>query len=161
MLKIKQSLKTGVSFGLTSGIITTLGLLVGLSSGTHSKTAVLGGILIIAIADSMSDALGIHMSEESDRNKNHREIWESTFSTFIAKFLTALTFVLPVLIFDLSLAVIFCIVWGFTLIAILSSIIAKQHKENIKEVLIEHLTITILVVFFTHFLGNLISRMGL
>ena len=32
---MKESLKTGISFGLTSGVITTLGLMVGLHSGTH------------------------------------------------------------------------------------------------------------------------------
>ena len=62
----KHSLEVGLSFGITSGIITTLGLMVGLHSGTHSKVTVIGGILTIAIADSFSDALGIHISEESE-----------------------------------------------------------------------------------------------
>ena len=62
---MKHSVKTGFTFGLTSGIITTLGLMVGLHSGTHSPRAVIGGILTIAIADAFSDALGIHLSEES------------------------------------------------------------------------------------------------
>ncbi|KKK69804.1 hypothetical protein LCGC14_2930360, partial [marine sediment metagenome] len=52
---MKHTIKTGFSFGLTSGIITTLGLMVGLSSGTKSRLAVIGGVLIIAIADSLSD----------------------------------------------------------------------------------------------------------
>jgi len=63
---MKDSLRTGVSFGLTSAVITTLGLMVGLQSGTHSKIVVLAGILTIAIADAFSDALGIHVSEEAE-----------------------------------------------------------------------------------------------
>jgi len=59
---MRHSLRTGLSFGLTSGIITTLGLIVGLHSGTHSKIVVISGVLIIAIADSFSDAFGIHIS---------------------------------------------------------------------------------------------------
>ena len=59
---MEHSLKVGFSFGITSGIITTLGLMVGLNSSTNSKVAVIGGILIIAIADAFSDALGIHIS---------------------------------------------------------------------------------------------------
>ncbi|MGB6865995.1 MAG: VIT1/CCC1 transporter family protein, partial [Candidatus Aminicenantaceae bacterium] len=90
---MKHSLKTGFSFGLTSGIITTLGLMVGLHSGTHSKLVVIGGILTIAIADSFSDALGIHISEESENKHTKKEIWESTISTFLSKFVFALTFV--------------------------------------------------------------------
>jgi len=83
MLNIKQSFKTGLSFGLTSGIITTLGLIVGLHSGTHSKMVVIGGILIIAIADAFSDALGIHISEESENEHTTREVWESSIATLI------------------------------------------------------------------------------
>lgn len=59
---MRTSWKTGISFGLTSGVITTLGLMAGLYSGTHSRAIVIGGILTIAIADAMSDALGIHVS---------------------------------------------------------------------------------------------------
>lgn len=47
---MKDSLRTGISFGLTSAVITTLGLMVGLHSGTGSKLVVLGGVLTIAIA---------------------------------------------------------------------------------------------------------------
>src|SRR3989338_10915576 len=98
----RHSIKTGFSFGLTSGIITTLGLMVGLHSGTHSKLAVIGGIAIIAVADAFSDALGIHISEESRATHSEREIWESTISTFLTKFVFALSFVVPVLLFPLS-----------------------------------------------------------
>ena len=66
-MKIKDSIKKGLGFGLTSGIITTLGLIIGLSAGTHSKIAVIGGILTIAFADALSDSLGIHISEESTK----------------------------------------------------------------------------------------------
>lgn len=48
---------TGVFFGATSGVITTVGLIAGLYAGTESVVAVLGGILVIAVADAMSDAL--------------------------------------------------------------------------------------------------------
>jgi hypothetical protein len=71
---MKHSLKTGFSFGLTSGIITTLGLMVGLHSGTHSKFVVIGGILTIAVADAFSDALGIHVSEETENKHATKEV---------------------------------------------------------------------------------------
>ena len=45
--QMKDSLRTGISFGLTSAVITTLGLMVGLHSGTHSK--IVGEHLMIAI----------------------------------------------------------------------------------------------------------------
>ena len=90
---MKLSIRKGFSFGLTSGIITTLGLIVGLHSSTHSAIVIIGGILVIAIADALSDALGIHISEESEKKHSTKEIWESTFATFLSKFVFALTFI--------------------------------------------------------------------
>src|SRR3989339_2224212 len=93
--KMDSSLRTGITFGLTSAIITTLGLMVGLHSGTHSKNVVLAGILTIAIADAFSDALGIHISKEAENTYTVNHIWAATISTFFAKFLFAMTFVVP------------------------------------------------------------------
>lgn len=86
---MKHSIKVGFSFGLASGIVTTLGLMVGLNSSTNSKLAVVGGILTIAIADALSDAMGIHVTEEVQNKYSEKEIWESTFTTFLFSLLPA------------------------------------------------------------------------
>jgi len=154
---IKHSLKTGFSFGLTSGVITTLGLIVGLHSGTHSKTVVLGGILIIAIADAFSDGLGIHISEESEAEHTTGEIWQSTISTFLAKFVFALTFIVPILLLPLSTAIIVSIVWGLSLLGIFSFYIAKEQKVKPWKVITEHLVIALVVITITHYVGDWIG----
>ena len=109
---MRHSFKTGFSFGLTSGIITTLGLMIGLSSGTFSRVAVIGGILTIAIADAFSDALGIHISEESENKHTTKKIWEATVTAFLSKFIFALTFVVPILLFKLTTAILISVIWG-------------------------------------------------
>ncbi|MBN2422841.1 VIT1/CCC1 transporter family protein [Candidatus Woesearchaeota archaeon] len=154
---MKLSLLKGISFGLTSGIITTLGLIVGLHSGTHSKLVVLGGIITIAVADAFSDALGVHISEESENKHSTKEIWESTVATFISKFLFALTFVIPVLLFELSVAITISVIWGLFALGILSYFIAKDEKKKVIGVIFEHLIIAILVIILTHFVGDWIS----
>lgn len=157
MFNIKQSFKTGFGFGSTSGVITTLGLIVGLHSGTNSETAVLGGILIIAITDALSDAFGIHLSEELNKKNTKREVWESTISTFFSKFLVAFTFIIPVLFLPLFQAIIVSVLWGLVLISFLSFYIAKQQKENSQKVVLEHLSIAIFVVIIAHYLGDLVA----
>ena len=154
---MKHSIKIGFSFGLTSGIITTLGLMVGLNSGTHSKLVVLGGILTIAIADAFSDALGIHISEESENKHSTKEIWQSTISTLISKFIFALTFVIPVLLLELSTAIVVSIIWGLSMLSILSFRIAKEQKANPWKVITEHLLIVLVVIIATHHLGDWMS----
>jgi VIT1/CCC1 family predicted Fe2+/Mn2+ transporter len=151
---MKTSFKTGLSFGLTSGVITTLGLMMGLHSGTHSRTVVIGGIVTIAVADALSDALGIHIAEESRNNGKVSEIWESTIATFVAKFLIATTFVAPVLWLPLEDAMTVSVVWGLSLLGVLSYFLARAQKIPAWKVIAEHLAIGISVIASTHYLGD-------
>lgn len=156
---MNHSIKTGFSFGLTSGVITTLGLMVGLHSGTHSELVVLGGILTIAIADAFSDALGIHVSEEAEGIHTEKEVWESTISTFVAKFVIALSFAIPILLFQLSTAIIISIIWGLFLLTVFNIYIARGQKTKTWKVVTEHLIIALVVIGIAHFVGDLISKM--
>ena len=151
---MRTSLKTGFSFGLTSGVITTLGLMVGLHAGTHSMPAVLGGILTIAVADALSDALGIHIAEESKNHGNTNEVWESTMATFAAKFVIAGTFSIPVLLMQLDGAIVASLLWGFSLLALLSYLLARAQGVPAWKVIGEHVLIGLCVVAMTHYLGE-------
>lgn len=154
---MKHSLKVGFTFGITSGIITTLGLMVGLHAGTHSKIIIIGGILVIAVADAFSDAMGIHISEESEDVHTKREIWESTISTFLFKFLFALTFIIPVLLFNLLPAIIISVIWGLFVLGILSYKIAKAQKTKPWKMITEHLIIASVVITITHYIGDWVA----
>jgi hypothetical protein len=68
--KYLQQLITGVSFGLTTAVITSLGMIVGMHSATTSKSAVVAGIVIMAIADGLSDAVSLHTAEEAEVEKS-------------------------------------------------------------------------------------------
>jgi vacuolar iron transporter family protein len=154
---MKASFKIGLSFGLTSGVITTLGLMVGLHSGTHSRAVVIGGILTIAIADAMSDALGMHIAEEAKNNGVQSEIWESTIATFVAKFLVAITFLVPVLLLPLGKAMTVSVVWGLTLLAVLSYLLARAQQIQAWKVITEHVGIGVSVIAITHYVGDWIQ----
>jgi VIT1/CCC1 family predicted Fe2+/Mn2+ transporter len=154
---LNHSVKTGVCFGLTSGTITTLGLMVGLNSGTHSRLAVLGGILTIAVADAFSDALGIHIAEESENTHTPWEIWQATIATFLSKFLFALTFAVPVLLLDLPVAVVVSVLYGLTVLGVLSYYLARDQGDSPLKVIAEHLAIALVVIAATHTVGTWIS----
>ena len=150
---MRVSYRKGFSFGLASGIITTLGLIVGLNSSTNSQIAVIGGILVIAIADAMSDALGIHISEEAENKHSHKEVWESTVVTFMSKFVFASSFIVPVLLLPLGTAVLVSVIWGLSLIVVFSCYMSRVQNSCTWKVVSEHLLIAILVVVATHFVG--------
>lgn len=157
---MKDSLRTGISFGLTSAVITTLGLMVGLHSGTGSKLVVIGGVFTIAIADAFSDALGIHVSEEAENIHTTKEIWIATITTFMAKFVFSLTFVIPVLLFPLYTAIIISLIWGLSILIVLSYIMAKAKGEQAWKIVCEHVLIAIIVIAITHLVGDWVATFG-
>jgi VIT1/CCC1 family predicted Fe2+/Mn2+ transporter len=146
----------GVGFGLTSGVITTLGVIVGLHSGTRSELAVMVGIIVLAIADALSDAMGIHVSEEAEMEHTTKELWQVTLFTFISKLLVALTFVVPITFLELSTAIMASIAWGLFLITVFSFYMAKLQKRSPYRVIAEHVIITALVVLLAHSFGDVI-----
>lgn len=151
---MRHSVRTGFSFGITSGIITTLGLIVGLHAGTGSQAVVIGGVLTIAVADAFSDALGVHVSEESENAHSGREIWAATAATFVAKFAFAMTFAVPMLLLPLGAAIVASLVWGLSLLAVFSYYIARQQQARPWRVVGEHLLIAAVVIAITHYVGD-------
>lgn len=150
--------RTGIFFGATSGVITTVGLLVGLNAGTRSLAAVLGGILVIAVADAMSDALGIHLSEEADPAKPHSQVWAATIYTFLTKFVFASSFAIPLLLLPLQQAVWASIGWGMTVICILSYFLAKSQQARPLPIIAEHLGIAMIVVVLSQLIGAWVGQ---
>ena len=154
---MRRSFKIGFFFGLTSGIITTLGLMVGLHSsttGAHAKLIIVGGILTIALADSLSEAIGIHISQKAENIATKQEIWESTFITLLCKFVFSSIFIIPILILRLKTAVTINIMIGFYLIFVTSIAIARERDEKPLKVVTEHLIIFTSVIILTHYIGQ-------
>jgi vacuolar iron transporter family protein len=154
---MNEQVKKGFGFGIASGIITTLGLIIGLYFSTYSKAVIIGGILIIAISDAMSDSLGMHISEEF-AGKSVKDIWVASGSTFFFKFLFAIIFAVWFLFFELQTAIIFSIIWGIFLLVIFSYYLAKIQKNPSFKVISEHVFIMILVIVITYFVGNFIGK---
>jgi VIT1/CCC1 family predicted Fe2+/Mn2+ transporter len=134
--------------------------MVGLHAGTHSKMVVLSGVITIAIADAFSDALGIHISEESENVHTTKQIWVATVATFLSKFLFAMTFVVPVLLFSLSTAIGVSLIWGLSVLSVLSYIIAKSQSEPPWKIVGEHLVIALVVIAITYWVGHWIETLG-
>lgn len=157
-MNIKKSLKVGMGFGLSSATITTLGVIVGMYSSTNSLLVVTGGILTIAVADSFSDALGIHIAKESEGNFSTSEVWQATISTFFFKFIFASSFLLPVIFLPIKSAVIAALIWGMCILIGISYVIARDTKQKARSVVSEHLSIAVVVMIITYYLGQLIAK---
>lgn len=115
-------------------------------------------MLVIALADNISDSVGIHIYQESECLET-KEIWFSTLTNFLTRILVSLSFILLVLVLPMNTAVILSIIWGLLLLAAISYIIAKDRKINPYLAMLEHITIAIIVIIASDFVGKfIISR---
>lgn len=160
--KYSHQLITGISFGLTSGVITALGMMVGLYAATSSKLAVVAGIIVMAIADGLADAAGLHMAEEIEVEKGivkhtHKEVCLTTLFTFLSVAGSILTFAIPLLIFPLKTAVFVAIGWGMLLLILVNFYTAKIKKESPIKLISEHVLLALFVIAISCWVGNLIA----
>lgn len=154
-IRKKRGYQTRFSFGSTSAIITNLGLIAGLHSEVNAKISIISGILVIALADNISDSFGIHIFQESERIVK-REIWWSTLSNFMTRLFVSLTFVFLMAVLPNNLAPILSIAWGLILLAIISYLIAVDEEKDPYLSVLTHVLIAIAVALMSNFVGDLI-----
>jgi VIT1/CCC1 family predicted Fe2+/Mn2+ transporter len=144
---------TKFSFGATSAIITCLALIIGLSKSANPKLSIVASLLVIAIADNISDSLGIHIYQESDLKKSE-VVRANTFFNFLTRFFVILIFILLVVFLPTGYAIIFSIIWGISLLIVLSYSIAKEQKVNPYKAIFEHVAVAVVVIFVSNFLSE-------
>jgi VIT1/CCC1 family predicted Fe2+/Mn2+ transporter len=150
--------QTRYSFGSTAAIMTNLALMVGLDSEPNAKVPIIGGILVIAIADNLSDTFGIHMIYQESENLAPKEIIASTVFNFFARIIVSLSFILLILLLPIYMAVTASVVWGLLLLAIISYIVAKKRSANPFWSVLAHLLIAVAIIAASEILGSILIR---
>jgi vacuolar iron transporter family protein len=143
-------------FGSTAAIITNICLIVGLGYVQTSKGPILGGLMTIALADNISDSLGIHMYKESEGYEGKLSLLATSLN-FFSRLLVSCSFIVIVLMFSISNSIIIAVVWGLFLLTLISYLIARSNKENAILEIIKHLLIAVIVIILSRYVGNLIS----
>jgi VIT1/CCC1 family predicted Fe2+/Mn2+ transporter len=146
---------TKFSFGSTSAIITNIALIIGLDTAVNAKTAIIGSLLVMALADNISDTLGIHMYQESE-GLSRKRVWLLTFTNFLSRFVTSLGFIAIIAIFPLNVAVVLSLLYGLTVLSTVSYLIAKSKNRRPWNAICEHLLIAAIVITLSRFAGRLI-----
>jgi vacuolar iron transporter family protein len=144
-----------LSFGGTAAVVTSMGLIVGLGASGAPRATVLGSLLIIALADNLTDALGVHVYQEAERLPQ-AEALRTTAANFVTRLLTTLSFVAiveaaPAMAIPLSLA------WGVALLAALSWLIARRRGVSPAGEVVRHLAVAAVVMLASRLIGLWIS----
>jgi len=142
--------------GSSAAVITNASLIVGLGTAHAGKGPILGGLLTVAIADNISDSLGIHLYKESE-GRGRRLSSIATVLNFFSRLLVSLSFIAIVLVFPTSQAIIIAIIWALLLLNLITYLIGRSNHETSVFETIKHASIAIGVIALSWGVGRLIS----
>jgi VIT1/CCC1 family predicted Fe2+/Mn2+ transporter len=154
--RLKSILPTRFSFGATSAIITNLGLIVGFDSLTNPKSSIIRSMLVIAIADNISDTLGMHVYQESQK-LGRKEVMASTFSNYATRLFASLVFVVIIAVLPMPIATIVALTYGLGLLVLTSYFIARDSNLSPRKAVLEHVVVAVLVIVVSDWLGKFLS----
>jgi vacuolar iron transporter family protein len=139
------------SFGSVSAVITSLAIITGLDVSVGARYVIVGSLMVIALADNISDTLGIHIYKEGESIK-FRDVWRSTLTNFIWRLLVTLGFVFFVITFPPSTAIIISVIYGLSILSLVSYAVARKRKIRAQPIILEHLVIAVIVVLVSKFI---------
>jgi hypothetical protein len=145
-----------VSFGAVSAIVTSIGLIIGFGAAGISKTTIIAGLLIVGVADNLTDSLSIHIYQESEKLEEHAA-FGSTLGNFGTRLLISLSFVALVLVFSNTNAVLASLLWGGSLLTGLTWLVAESRGANVTAEIFKHLAVAVVVIAVSRAIGTLIG----
>jgi hypothetical protein len=126
-------------------------VIASLSCTANPVVGITTALVVIAIADNISDSFGIHIHQES-RKESVREVRKTTFTNFATRVAVVSVFISLVILTSVNTAVALSIVFGMTVIFVISYFIVKGQGTKPFANVFQHLLITILVIIGSYFL---------
>ena len=145
-----------VSFGSPAAIVTSMGLILGLDAAGAGSRAISGALLIVAIADNLSDSLSVHMYQEAERLEE-RQAFASTAANFAARLVVSLTFVAGVALLPRAWLLPAAVGWGFALLASLTRAIARARGAPVAREVGTHMLTAATVLVVSRAVGQWIA----
>ena len=134
-----------MSFGTSSAIVTSVGLIVGFGAANIAKPTIVAGLLIVGLADNVTDSLSIHIYQELER-LNEGTAFRATLGNFATRLFVSLSFVLLVLIFSGVNSILASLAWGVLLLVGLTWCVARSRNASALTEIAKHLAIAGIVV---------------
>jgi hypothetical protein len=145
-----------VSFGAASATVTSMGLIIGFGAAGISKPTIIAGLLIVGLADNVTDSLSIHIYQESERFEQHAA-FRATIGNFATRLIISLSFLVLVFSFSGTNTLLACLIWGVVLLASLTWFVAKNRNANVLTEILKHLAVAAIVIAASLAIGKFIS----
>ena len=146
-----------ISYGGTAAVVTSTALISGLSAADTTKPVIVSALLIAALADNLTDALSVHIFQESEQ-LDEKDALTGTVTNFATRLLLCISFVFLVVLFPRAHAAGVAIVWGALLLAILTYLVARERNLNPLLEVAKHLGVASTVIVVSMLIGHWIGR---
>jgi len=149
----------GMTFGAMDAIINVLGIVVGLGV-IGNKLAVVVGLLVAGMANSMGNAVGFHVSEETEGIHTRKEVWLSTILCFVGTFSVTLILLVPLLVLSLGAAMVVSAGMGICIMVVMAAVNGRRLGNSRKEtahLMLEYVIMGISVIVIAFYLGRFAS----
>jgi VIT1/CCC1 family predicted Fe2+/Mn2+ transporter len=108
-IKLDEDYLRSVMFGLQDGLVSTTGVVVGISAGVSDKAIIILAAFVAVSVEASSMAAGVYSSEKAvhQMDKRHRhkdDLLVDTLLMFISYFLAGLVPILPFIFLPLEIA---------------------------------------------------------
>jgi hypothetical protein len=159
MLNLDDDLRQGLFYGVNSGVLTTMGVLGGLSQVTSSFRVIIIAILSLGLSDGLSEGHSLWFSKKAKNTlDDSNKPLKAGIGLITAKMLVTLSFLIPLLfVKDLTIYknMSFPIIWSvILLLTIDTQLIKLRTKENVIDYLIPQVVIIILLIGMTLLFNN-------
>jgi len=145
-----------ISYGGTAAVVTSTALISGLSAADTARPIIVSALLIAAFADNLTDALSVHVFQESEQH-DPKDAFTGTVTNFLARLLLCITFVPLVALLPLEHVVEGAVVWGALLLAVLTHLVARERKIDPVPEVVKHLLVASAVIVASMLIGRWIG----
>ena len=145
-----------VSFGAASAIVTSTGVIIGFGAAGLAKSAIIAGLLIVGLTDNLTDALSIHIFQESELQEEGT-VFRTTLINFAKRLTISLSFVALALCLAGLPLLLAAVAWGGSLLSGLTWLVARKRGAEVSVEILKHLAVAGVVIVVSRAIGELIN----
>ena len=158
---MNSDIRQGMFFGVNTGVITTAGIISGVSQSTKNPLILIVTLISLALSDGISESYSLYISKKAKNiNDNTNGPLYSSISSIISKILVNVSFLIP-LLFNYNLYyfknLLWPLTWSISIIILIDYNISKLRDEKFIDYFIPHILILLAVLGLTKYIGVFIS----
>jgi len=146
----------GAMFGLMDGIITTIGVVLGMSAFGNQPTLIIAA-MAAALANSIANAAGVHVGTESSRMFSQDHVMLSTAYAFLSTLVVSITVIIPHFFLPLIQATWLSVAVGAVILGAMGFFVARYRNRTPWKIILEYVAIGLIVSLVTYLGGQVFA----